>query len=92
MNKTVGIIMGSASDLPVMEGAQKVLNELGVACEMTVVSAHRTPERMVEYARGAADRGLGVIIAGAGGAALANGGQDGWLCVCARGGAVACSG
>jgi 5-(carboxyamino)imidazole ribonucleotide mutase len=69
MNKTVGIIMGSASDLPVMEGAQKVLNELGVACEMTVVSAHRTPERMVEYARGAADRGLGVIIAGAGGAA-----------------------
>lgn len=69
MNKTVGIIMGSSSDLPVMEGAQKVLNELGVACEMTVVSAHRTPERMVEYARGAADRGLGVIIAGAGGAA-----------------------
>jgi len=69
MNKTVGIIMGSASDLPVMEGAQKVLNELGVSCEMTVVSAHRTPERMVEYARSAADRGLGVIIAGAGGAA-----------------------
>lgn len=61
--------MGSASDLPVMEGAQKVLRELGVACEMTVVSAHRTPERMVEYARGAAERGIGVIIAGAGGAA-----------------------
>lgn len=69
MNKSVGIIMGSASDLPVMEGAQKVLRELGVACEMTVVSAHRTPERMVEYARGAAERGIGVIIAGAGGAA-----------------------
>jgi 5-(carboxyamino)imidazole ribonucleotide mutase len=69
MNKSVGIIMGSASDLPVMEGAQKVLRELGVACEMTVVSAHRTPDRMVEYARGAADRGIGVIIAGAGGAA-----------------------
>ena len=69
MNKSVGIIMGSASDLPVMEGAKKVLRELGVACEMTVVSAHRTPDRMVEYARGAADRGVGVIIAGAGGAA-----------------------
>ena len=61
--------MGSASDLPVMEGAQKVLQELGVSCEMTVVSAHRTPERMVEYAKSAAARGVGVIIAGAGGAA-----------------------
>ena len=61
--------MGSASDLPVMESAQRVLRELDVASEMTVVSAHRTPERMVEYARGAADRGIGVIIAGAGGAA-----------------------
>ena len=69
MNKSVGIIMGSASDLPVMEGAQKVLAELGVPCEMTVVSAHRTPDRMVDYARGAADRGVGVIVAGAGGAA-----------------------
>jgi len=69
MNKSVGIIMGSASDLPVMEGAQKVLRELGVSYEMTVVSAHRTPDRMVEYARGAAERGIGVIIAGAGGAA-----------------------
>ena len=57
--------MGSSSDLPVMEGAQKVLRELGVACQMTVVSAHRTPDRMVEYARGAAERGVGVIIAGA---------------------------
>ena len=69
MSKTVGIIMGSASDLPVMEGAQKVLEELGVSCEMTVVSAHRTPERMVEYAKSAAALGVGVIIAGAGGAA-----------------------
>ena len=69
MTKSVGIIMGSKSDLPVMEGAQRVLQELGVKCEMTVVSAHRTPDRMVDYARGAADRGVGVIVAGAGGAA-----------------------
>ncbi len=69
MTKSVGIIMGSKSDLPVMEGAQRALQELGVECEMTVVSAHRTPDRMVDYARGAADRGVGVIIAGAGGAA-----------------------
>ena len=69
MIKSVGIIMGSKSDLPVMEGAQRVLQELGVECEMTVVSAHRTPDRMVDYARGAADRGVGVIVAGAGGAA-----------------------
>ena len=69
MTKSVGIIMGSKSDLPVMEGAQRVLQELGVQCEMTVVSAHRTPDRMVDYARGAADRGVGVIVAGAGGAA-----------------------
>ena len=69
MTKSVGIIMGSKSDLPVMEGAQRVLQELGVECEMTVVSAHRTPDRMVHYARGAADRGVGVIVAGAGGAA-----------------------
>lgn len=69
MNKSVGIIMGSSSDLPVMEGAQRVLRKLGVTCEMTVVSAHRTPDRMVDYARGAEERGIGVIIAGAGGAA-----------------------
>ena len=69
MTKSVGIIMGSKSDLPVMEGAQRVLQELGVECEMTVVSAHRTPDRMVDYARGAVDRGIGVIVAGAGGAA-----------------------
>jgi 5-(carboxyamino)imidazole ribonucleotide mutase len=65
----VGVIMGSDSDLPVMQGAIDVLGEFGVACEARVVSAHRTPEAMMEYARGAAARGLRVIIAGAGGAA-----------------------
>lgn len=65
----VGIIMGSSSDLKVMKDAADVLKELGVAYEMTVVSAHRTPERMFDYAKTAADRGLKVIIAGAGGAA-----------------------
>lgn len=61
--------MGSHSDLPVMQEAAQVLRELGVEVEMTVVSAHRTPERMFEYAQTAADRGVRVIIAGAGGAA-----------------------
>jgi 5-(carboxyamino)imidazole ribonucleotide mutase len=65
----VGIIMGSLSDLPIMEEAAAVLKELGVSYELTVVSAHRTPERMFEYASKAAERGLKVIIAGAGGAA-----------------------
>lgn len=65
----VGIIMGSESDLKVMNEAAEVLRELGVAYELTVVSAHRTPERMMDYARTAASRGLKVIIAGAGGAA-----------------------
>jgi 5-(carboxyamino)imidazole ribonucleotide mutase len=65
----VGIIMGSRSDLPIMEEAANILKELGVAYELTVVSAHRTPERMFEYASKAAERGLKVIIAGAGGAA-----------------------
>ncbi len=65
----VGVIMGSDSDLPVMQAAIDVLTEFGVAHEVRIVSAHRTPDVMVEYARGAADRGLGVIIAGAGGAA-----------------------
>ena len=69
MSIQVGIIMGSASDLPIMEEAANVLNELGVAFEMTVVSAHRTPERMTEYAQTAKERGIKVIIAGAGGAA-----------------------
>ncbi len=61
--------MGSDSDLPVMEAAAAVLKEFGVPFELTVVSAHRTPLRMVEYASGARARGLKVIIAGAGGAA-----------------------
>jgi 5-(carboxyamino)imidazole ribonucleotide mutase len=65
----VGIIMGSDSDLPVMQSAADILQEFGVAFEMTIVSAHRTPERMFEYARNAEARGLEVIIAGAGGAA-----------------------
>lgn len=65
----VGIIMGSKSDLPVMMDAVEVLKELGVGFEVTIVSAHRTPQRMFDYAAEAADRGLKVIIAGAGGAA-----------------------
>lgn len=66
---SVGIIMGSKSDLPVMEDAIKILKELGVQIEVSIVSAHRTPERMFDYAQTAASRGLKVIIAGAGGAA-----------------------
>jgi 5-(carboxyamino)imidazole ribonucleotide mutase len=65
----VGIIMGSDSDLPVMQAAADLLAEFGVAYEMTIVSAHRTPGRLYDYAKGAAQRGLKVIIAGAGGAA-----------------------
>ena len=65
----VAVIMGSDSDLPVMQGAVDVLAEFGVAYEVRIVSAHRTPEVMVEYARTAAERGLKVIVAGAGGAA-----------------------
>jgi 5-(carboxyamino)imidazole ribonucleotide mutase len=65
----VGIIMGSDSDLPVMQPAAEILTEFGIGFELTVVSAHRTPLRMVEYAQTAKERGLKVIIAGAGGAA-----------------------
>jgi 5-(carboxyamino)imidazole ribonucleotide mutase len=65
----VGVIMGSDSDLPVMQGAIDVLTEFGVAHEVRVVSAHRTPDVMYEYAHTAAERGLRVVIAGAGGAA-----------------------
>lgn len=68
-NPLVGIIMGSDSDLPVMQEAAKVLEEFGIAYELTVVSAHRTPDRMYEYAKMAQDKGLKVIIAGAGGSA-----------------------
>lgn len=65
----VAIIMGSDSDLPVMKAAADILKEFEIAFELTVVSAHRTPLRMVEYAKTAKERGLKVIIAGAGGAA-----------------------
>lgn len=65
----VGIIMGSDSDLPVMTPAARVLDQFGVPYELTIVSAHRTPDRMTGYARAAASRGLRVVIAGAGGAA-----------------------
>ncbi len=65
----VGVIMGSDSDWPVMEGAALALAEFEVACEVGVYSAHRTPQRMLDYATAAADRGLQVIVAGAGGAA-----------------------
>lgn len=65
----VGIIMGSDSDLPVMVEAAAVLNSLGVSAETTIVSAHRTPDRLTEYAATARSRGLKVIVAGAGGAA-----------------------
>ena len=65
----VGIIMGSDSDLPVMSEAAKVLDSFGIEYELTIVSAHRTPDKMYEYASTAQERGLKVIIAGAGGAA-----------------------
>jgi 5-(carboxyamino)imidazole ribonucleotide mutase len=65
----IAIIMGSDSDLRVMQEAANILTEFGLAFEMKVVSAHRTPDYMVEYAKTAADRGVRVIIAGAGGAA-----------------------
>jgi 5-(carboxyamino)imidazole ribonucleotide mutase len=65
----IGIIMGSLSDRKVMQEAASVLTTLGVAWEMDIVSAHRTPEKMVDYAKSARDRGFKVIIAGAGGAA-----------------------
>lgn len=65
----VGIIMGSDSDLPVMSEAAKVLDEFNIEYELTVVSAHRTPDRMYEYAKTAKARGINIIIAGAGGAA-----------------------
>lgn len=69
MKAIVGIIMGSDSDLPVMQEAARILDELEVPYELTIISAHRTPARMFEYAQQADERGLDVIIAGAGGAA-----------------------
>ncbi len=68
-NAKVSVIMGSKSDLPVMQDAIEVLKYLGVAFELTIVSAHRTPKRMFDFAEQAAGRGIKVIIAGAGGAA-----------------------
>jgi 5-(carboxyamino)imidazole ribonucleotide mutase len=65
----VGIIMGSASDLPVMQAASDILNKFGIANEIDIISAHRTPERAIEYGENAVKNGLKVIIAGAGGAA-----------------------
>lgn len=69
MTAKIGIIMGSKSDLSIMKDAAEFLNEIGIPFEITVVSAHRTAERMIDYAQTAVDRGLKVIIAGAGGAA-----------------------
>lgn len=65
----VGIVMGSDSDLPVMQEASRILDELGVSSEVVISSAHRAPDKTADYARSAAERGLAVIIAGAGGAA-----------------------
>ncbi len=65
----VGVIMGSQSDLPVMQDAVQILRDFGVVVEVSIVSAHRTPERMFDYAKSASSRGIKVIIAGAGGAA-----------------------
>jgi len=69
MNRKVAIVMGSQSDWPTMRRAAEKLDELGVAYEARIVSAHRTPERMVAFAKGAAGEGFAVIVAGAGGAA-----------------------
>lgn len=69
MSTGVGIIMGSDSDLPIMQAAHDILKQLEVDAEMQIVSAHRTPDKLFDYARNAEGRGLRVIIAGAGGAA-----------------------
>ncbi len=69
MNPRVSIIMGSTSDLPVMEKAAKVLNDMGIPFEMNALSAHRTPAEVEDFAKNAAERGIEVIIAGAGMAA-----------------------
>lgn len=68
-NPLVSVIMGSDSDLPVMLPAARILDKFNIPYELTIVSAHRTPDRLVQYARSAATRGLRVVIAGAGGAA-----------------------
>jgi 5-(carboxyamino)imidazole ribonucleotide mutase len=68
-NPLVGIIMGSDSDLPIMKAAADILEQFNIPFELTIVSAHRTPQRMIDYASKAKERGLKVVIAGAGGAA-----------------------
>jgi len=65
----IGIIMGSKSDLPIMQEAIDILNDFGISNEVDIVSAHRTPDKMMEYGKNAHERGISVIIAGAGGAA-----------------------
>ena len=65
----VGIIMGSKSDLPIMQEAVNILEDFGISNEVDIVSAHRTPDKMMEYGKNAHKRGISVIIAGAGGAA-----------------------
>ncbi len=67
--KKVAVVMGSTSDLPVMQEAVDILNEFGVQAEVDIVSAHRTPDKMFDFAKSAHENGFGVIIAGAGGAA-----------------------
>ena len=67
-NPQIGIIMGSKSDLPIMSQAAEILEEIGVPFEITIVSAHRTPHKMVKYAEEARGRGIKAIVAGAGGA------------------------
>ena len=74
----VGIVIGSKSDEPVVQETVKLLEQLGVECELTVASAHRAPERVREYARSARDRGLEVLIAAAGGAAALPGALASW--------------
>jgi 5-(carboxyamino)imidazole ribonucleotide mutase len=69
MNPKVSIIMGSTSDLPIMEKAAKILNDFGIPFEINALSAHRTPDQAMEFAKGAYKRGIRVVIAGAGGAA-----------------------
>ena len=77
----VGVVMGSASDWPTMQKAVEVLDDFGVPNERAIVSAHRTPDRLREFAMGAADRGLRAIIAGAGGAAHLPGMLASWTSV-----------
>jgi 5-(carboxyamino)imidazole ribonucleotide mutase len=77
----VAVVMGSASDWPTMKRAVEVLDEFGVASERAIVSAHRTPDRLRDFARGAADRGLRLVIAGAGGAAHLPGMIASWTSV-----------